>query len=86
VADFWTLGIATIMKAKLSPNYRCPSCRGSRLVLGGDGGANSNFVPKDKFMMLGFPRYAVACLDCGYVGDSLAEKDRSELGKKVRDA
>jgi hypothetical protein len=74
------------MKAKMSPNFRCPSCRGSRLVLGQEGGANSNFAPKGKFMMLGFTRYAVACLDCGYVGDTLTEKDRSQLEKKVQDA
>jgi len=55
-------------------------------VQGEQGNASSNFVPKGKFMMLGFTRYAVACLDCGYVGDSLTEKDRAELEKKVRDA
>jgi len=86
VAQLSTLGITTIMKTKISPNFRCPSCRGSRLVQGEQGNASSNFVPKGKFMMLGFTRYAVACLDCGYVGDSLTEKDRAELEKKVRDA
>ena len=55
-------------------------------MLGQEGGASSNFVPKGKFMMLGFARYAVACLDCGYVGDTLTEKDRAQLEKKVQDA
>jgi hypothetical protein len=86
VAQLFTLGVTTIMKTKISPNFRCPSCQGSRLVQGEQGNASSNFVPKGKFMMLGFTRYAVACLDCGYVGDSLTEKDRAELEKKVRDA
>ena len=55
-------------------------------MLGEEGGANSNFALKGKFMMRGFTRYAVACLDCGYVGDTLTEKDRSQLEKKVQDA
>jgi hypothetical protein len=71
-----------VMKAKISPNFRCPSCRGSRLVLNyAEGGS---FAPK--FMMLGFATYAVACLDCGYVGDALTEEDRCKLEQKVRDA
>ena len=55
-------------------------------MLGDQGNASSNFVPKGKFMMLGFTRYAVACLDCGYVADSLSEKDRSKLEKNVQAA
>ena len=53
-------------------------------MLGDEGSVN--FAPKGKFMMLGFATYAVACLDCGYVGTSLTEEDRCELDKKVRDA
>ena len=55
-------------------------------MLGEEGGANSNFALKGKFMMLGLTRYAVACLDCGYVGDTLTEQDRSKLEKKALDA
>jgi hypothetical protein len=70
------------MKANISPNFRCPSCRGARLVLnyGGEG----SFAPK--FMMLGFATYTFACLDCGYVGGTLTEEDRCTLEKKVGDA
>ena len=72
------------MKANLSPKVRCPSCQGSRFVLGNKG--SGNFVPKGKLMMVGFATYAVVCLDCGYLGGSLTEEDRYELEKKVRDA
>ena len=54
------------------------------LVVGNKG--SGNFVPKGKLMMIGFATYAVACLDCGYLGGSLSEEDRSELEKKVQDA
>jgi len=46
-------------------------------VLGDEGSVN--FAPRGKFMMLGFATYAVACLDCGYLGTSLTEEDRCRL-------
>jgi hypothetical protein len=69
-----------IMKLKISPNFRCPSCRGSRLVL--NYGEEGSFAPK--FLMLGLAKHAVACLDCGYVGETLTEEDRCKLEEKVR--
>jgi hypothetical protein len=71
------------MKA-IPAKLRCPSCHGDRLVLGNKG--SGNFVPKGKLMMVGFATYALACLDCGYLGGCLAEEDRYELEKKMRDA
>jgi DNA-directed RNA polymerase subunit RPC12/RpoP len=71
------------MKSNLSHKFRCPSCRGERLVLGNKG--KGNFVPKGKLMMLGFATYAIACLDCGYLGGALTEDDRSDLEKKVQE-
>jgi hypothetical protein len=44
-------------------------------------GGEGSFAPK--FMMLGFATYTVACLDCGYVGETLTEEDRSTLEEKV---
>jgi len=50
------------------------------------GGLDSLFRPVGKPMMLGFQTYLVACLDCGYLGACLSEEERSELGKKLRQA
>ncbi len=69
------------MTRQISSNLRCPSCQGSRLVLGNKG--STNFVPKGKLMMVGFATYALACLDCGYLGGTLTEEDRHDLEKKV---
>ena len=68
----------------------CPSCRGSRLVLGQPRTANAFdardtlFRPRAKPMFLGFQVSEVACLDCGYVGACLSEDERAELEKKLR--
>ena len=62
----------------------CPSCRGSRLVLGQPTSVNL-FRPIAKPMFLGFQTFDVACLDCGYVGTCLSEDERAGLEKNFGD-
>jgi hypothetical protein len=76
----------------ISTKLLCPSCRGSRMVLGQPKAAgvldarDSLFRPMGNWTFLGFQTYDVACLDCGYVGTCLSEDERSELEKKLRKA
>ena len=46
---------------------------------------DSQFHPSGNWTFLGFQRYEVACLDCGYVGTCLSEDERAGLEKKVRE-
>ncbi len=75
-----------------SKKLLCPSCRGFRMVLGQQeagcafSAGSSLFRPTAKPVFVGFQIYRVACLDCGYVGTSLSEDERSALETKLRAA
>jgi hypothetical protein len=78
-------------KMNISPHMLCPSCGGSRLVLGQPRATgfldtkDSLFRPIGKdWTFLGFQVYEVACLVCGYVGTCLSEDERAGLEKKLR--
>jgi hypothetical protein len=62
----------------------CPQCHGKNLV---DGGVRSRrnpyFVPRGKFMWLGYPVSASVCLDCGYLGHRLEPHHLEELKRKM---
>ncbi len=71
------------MPTNISTKLLCPSCRGSRMVLGQPKMAgvldakDSLFRPAGKWTFIGFQTFDVACLDCGYVGTCLSEDERS---------
>jgi len=75
----------------ISTKLLCPSCRGSRMVLGQTkatgilDASDSLFRPRGKPMFLGFQTSDVACLDCGYIGTCLSEDERSGLERKLQE-
>lgn len=73
------------MSVNISARMLCPSCQGSRMVLGQQE-LDRQFRPVGKSMFVGFQTYPVACLDCGYVGTCLSEDERAGLEQKMQEA
>jgi hypothetical protein len=80
------------MSMNISAHMLCPSCRGSRMVLGQPKSTgildarDGLFRPMGKLMFLGFQTFDVACIECGYVGTCLSEEERAGLEKKLGEA
>ncbi len=62
-------------------NLKCASCGSVSLVRGKTGGMKHTFIPDGKLMFLGHRTTAQLCLDCGFVGHYLAERDIEEMRK-----
>ncbi|HVV71565.1 MAG TPA: hypothetical protein VHI52_08715 [Verrucomicrobiae bacterium] len=69
----------------VSAHMQCPSCHGSRMVLG-QPELDRQFRPMGKSAFVGFLTYPVACLDCGFIGTCLSEDERAGLEKKLRES
>ena len=60
---------------------KCASCQGTNLQYGHFGSAPQTFVPDGEFMWLGYRTKLSVCLDCGYVGCYISEKDVQDIRK-----
>jgi len=58
------------------PNDKsCPSCRSNNLEDGKFGTTKHTFVPKGRFMMVGYVANGNLCLDCGFLAHYIDESD-----------
>ncbi len=57
----------------------CPCCRSGDLVDGGFGLFGTHFAPEGPLMWMGYQPKGFACLECGFVGWYLVERDLLDL-------
>lgn len=61
------------------PTRKCPSCGSVDLIYGTKGVYRETFIPRKRFMMMGYTVHAFVCLKCGYLGHYLDPKDMLDL-------
>jgi ribosomal protein S27AE len=66
-----------------SSERKCPACGGKNLAEGKFGVYKHTFIPKRRFMMLGYIARASACLDCGFLAHYLDESDLEDIRRQA---
>lgn len=62
---------------------KCPACSSKNLIDGKLGVYKTTFIPKGRFMMMGYDVSASVCLDCGFLAHFLDELDVENIRKRA---
>jgi hypothetical protein len=68
----------------LSSERKCLLCQSKNLHHGSLGMHSHTFIPKDKFMLIGYGILAYVCLDCGTMGYYLNTADLQDLRETIK--